>query len=1153
MLLQRHAIKKICAAAATIAVASTITISNAAEYPPLPQYHVDLKQTSVSGVSSGAYFAAQFHIAWSNYFVGAGIFSGGPWGCNLDMYYDFNKIPFNTECMAGPLSDTRVDDIVLRANQKAIEGTIAPIEDTVNDRIFVSYGEGDRTVHATVSQQVVNFYRKLGVPEENLLGKAITADMEDGGAQMGHAIPTDDFGNACGVTTEPPWISNCGYDGAGEMLKHVYGEENLNPKTSKDNLSGKFVYFDQAEFTRQARPDSPEPSALGMDEMGILYVPESCDPELNPDNECKLHVFFHGCEQGYNTQPVDRDSSGFGFGDYINPPAPAAGTTSISFDDWLAGGHWPGAWPRYSFSPLTAIGDTLVKGVGINEWADTNNMIVMYPQWIKTAGNPKGCNDWWGYSTLRGVNDPKYDEKDAPQMKAVQLMIERMLGQEFVDYGQKKALSNIRNALIKAETAQSESDAATAEAEQNLVDVKETDDLDIMHEKLSAIEALTTTSEEQLAIAQEQKVAAEEQKQIIIDLIPEQEDDAADYVADAEALISKIDLVINDISENKADSENISLLIQAEIIKQKIENAVAITNTKAETSKTAVEKCQSAYATIGNAETILEMENAATENNLCVSTAESAANEINTQLDSVNSLIMDLNEISHTDISSYIADAEDQKDLVTENKTSAEQLITDAQSCMDQLNQTIVDKINNTSNTAETNLQEIVSLKDVVTGQLDMINSQLTDAESATDSANAEAAVIAIDSLIIAMEDKIAIAQNIKTTIDELMNIANQSSIHSSISAKITSADNNILNMQNSLSQANTKKGQAEAALFNLLDGEAKDLYNAAQDAQFKAKAAEENINKVKDALQEQLENLNNPNLQKPEIIANAKAEADKLAGFVNDAETALANANNTAEAAKGTAVETSTAQTAAYISKVKDAAISESEAANALYKEVINTAYTLALSEAQTYADNIAASNSLIEAAKEEQANAANASESIAAAKKIEEQQELITQYKDAIESALNLVNDINSAAGIETSGMASVTAEIETLITEAETDLANASENLAEARDSAVTAAETELNNAQKIYENAETLTKIATTPEEVSEAQASLRNAEEILATAESNYAEADSIAQPEGYEPKIPEPQKSSGGGGGSTSPLLIFIFAALACGIKRRKP
>ena len=1105
MLLQRHAIKKICAAAATVAVASTITISNAAEYPPLPELRVDLNQTSVSGVSSGAYFAAQFHVAWSSKMKGVGIFSGGPWGCAQGSLTTAEGV-----CKNGSGIEAHINTLVNDATNRSSADRIDNIDNMKSDRVFISYGGIDPTVAPAVTKSIPSFYEMLGVPSDNV-------NIHEQ-SEMGHAIPTVDFGNPCHFDTEPPWISSCDYDGAGEMLKHIYHDETLNPKVSKTALSGQFIEFDQSEFT------DGSPASISMAERGILYVPEACDPEKHPENVCRLHVFFHGCEQGIDTQPNDR------FG-----------------DDWMLDGT--GLWSV----PYPKIGDTIYKNVGVNEWADSNQMIVMYPQWIKTFSpvNNKGCNDWWGYTDH--VHNTNYDDKDAPQMKAIQLMIEKILGQDFIDYDQKEALDSIREALANAEAAQSESDSALTEAEQNLVDVKETDDLDIMHEKLSAIEALTTTSEEQLAIAQEQKVAAEEQKQIIIDLIPEQEDDAADYVADAEALISKIDLVINDISENKADSENISLLIQAEIIKQKIENAVAITNTKAETSKTAVEKCQSAYATIGNAETILEMENAATENNLCVSTAESAANEINTQLDSVNSLIMDLNEISHTDISSYIADAEDQKDLVTENKTSAEQLITDAQSCMDQLNQTIVDKINNTSNTAETNLQEIVSLKDVVTGQLDMINSQLTDAESATDSANAEAAVIAIDSLIIAMEDKIAIAQNIKTTIDELMNIANQSSIHSSISAKITSADNNILNMQNSLSQANTKKGQAEAALFNLLDGEAKDLYNAAQDAQFKAKAAEENINKVKDALQEQLENLNNPNLQKPEIIANAKAEADKLAGFVNDAETALANANNTAEAAKGTAVETSTAQTAAYISEVKDAAISESEAANALYKKVINTAYTLALSEAQTYADNIAASNSLIEAAKEEQANAANASESIAAAKKIEEQQELITQYKDAIESTLNLVNDINSAAGIETSGMASVTAEIETLITEAETDLANASENLAEARDSAVTAAETELNNAQKIYENAETLTKIATTPEEVSEAQASLRNAEEILATAESNYAEADSIAQPEGYEPKIPEPQKSSGGGGGSTSPLLIFIFAALACGIKRRKP
>ena len=45
---------------------------------PLPALGADLEATSVSGLSSGAFMASQFHIAHSRIVVGAGIVAGGP-------------------------------------------------------------------------------------------------------------------------------------------------------------------------------------------------------------------------------------------------------------------------------------------------------------------------------------------------------------------------------------------------------------------------------------------------------------------------------------------------------------------------------------------------------------------------------------------------------------------------------------------------------------------------------------------------------------------------------------------------------------------------------------------------------------------------------------------------------------------------------------------------------------------------------------------------------------------------------------------------------------------------------------------------------------------------------------------------------------------
>jgi poly(3-hydroxybutyrate) depolymerase len=43
--------------------------------------NLDRRSVTVSGLSSGGFFAHQFHIAYSKLVNGAGIVAGGPYGC----------------------------------------------------------------------------------------------------------------------------------------------------------------------------------------------------------------------------------------------------------------------------------------------------------------------------------------------------------------------------------------------------------------------------------------------------------------------------------------------------------------------------------------------------------------------------------------------------------------------------------------------------------------------------------------------------------------------------------------------------------------------------------------------------------------------------------------------------------------------------------------------------------------------------------------------------------------------------------------------------------------------------------------------------------------------------------------------------------------
>lgn len=65
----------------TICLGSLVWFTPAAAADPLPSFAVDLAESSVSGLSSGAYMAGQFHVAFSGSLNGAAIIAGGPYGC----------------------------------------------------------------------------------------------------------------------------------------------------------------------------------------------------------------------------------------------------------------------------------------------------------------------------------------------------------------------------------------------------------------------------------------------------------------------------------------------------------------------------------------------------------------------------------------------------------------------------------------------------------------------------------------------------------------------------------------------------------------------------------------------------------------------------------------------------------------------------------------------------------------------------------------------------------------------------------------------------------------------------------------------------------------------------------------------------------------
>jgi poly(3-hydroxybutyrate) depolymerase len=66
------------------------------------------------------------------------------------------------------------------------------------------------------------------------------------------------------------------------------------------------------------------------------------------------------------------------------------------------------------------MGDAFIKESGFARYADTNRLVILFPQIAASVVNPGGCWDWWGYS------DIDYLSKDAPQIQAIWDMAGRL-------------------------------------------------------------------------------------------------------------------------------------------------------------------------------------------------------------------------------------------------------------------------------------------------------------------------------------------------------------------------------------------------------------------------------------------------------------------------------------------------------------------------------------------------------------------------------------------------------------------------------------------------------------------------------------------------------------------------------------------------------
>ena len=340
----------------------------------LGAYPIDPAQVSVAGISSGAFMANQIHVAHSADVMGAAMIAGGLYGCAVQ--------------------DVEADGVVALASQAAGPCMKVPfmLDDVKSYKAIIDKLAAKGWIDppadlrraklyiftggadSVVASDTVEEGRDLYLALGVPAANIVFEDRSGPAAHAGHSWVTKSYGSSCSAN-QAPYIDDCDYDQAGAELTAIYGA-GLTPPAGP--ATGRIVAFDQTEFV----PDKAA-AANGLANAGYLYVPKACEPGAK--EPCRLQVALHGCGQS-----------------------------------------------------AEVLGDVFYTHIGLNEWADANRIVVLYPQahattvaelpsslWLTglSNANPAGCWNWWGYS-----GDGYYLTKKGVQVGAIWKMIERLEG-----------------------------------------------------------------------------------------------------------------------------------------------------------------------------------------------------------------------------------------------------------------------------------------------------------------------------------------------------------------------------------------------------------------------------------------------------------------------------------------------------------------------------------------------------------------------------------------------------------------------------------------------------------------------------------------------------------------------------------------------------
>ena len=261
--------------------------------------------------------ANQLHIAHSADIMGAAMIAGGLYGCAVQ--------------------DVESDGVLALASQAVGPCMKAPfmLDDvsTYKDRLEKLAAKGWIDPPANLARAKIYFFTGGSddvVPSETVekgkalydalgvpAGNIVFEDRSGPAAKAGHSWVTKNFGGSC-YANASPYIDDCHLrSGRRRTEGDLRRRISSRPPPRRPAASSPSTRRNSSPARRRRRTASSD--------TGYLYVPKACEP--GAAQPCRLQVALHGCKQS-----------------------------------------------------AEVLGDVFYTKIGVNEWADANRILVLYPQ-----------------------------------------------------------------------------------------------------------------------------------------------------------------------------------------------------------------------------------------------------------------------------------------------------------------------------------------------------------------------------------------------------------------------------------------------------------------------------------------------------------------------------------------------------------------------------------------------------------------------------------------------------------------------------------------------------------------------------------------------------------------------------------------------------